>query len=353
MKLTVVILTLLTSFTHAQENIDQYLSQHHFSFSLDNGFDSVTSGTLKQEFSNYKLILLGEGGSHYLQFYYPLRFTWIKFLNESFGLTRFFLEYGHSSDLTGNYYLQTGDTSYTPERNKIFWKKLYNYNLLQPVNKKIKCFGIDFERAYSYTKALKLITPATKPPQKIKTAIEIIKTSNDTIYDCDYQLSLNKKLKDAINGNLEEFQNYFGNAFEDLKEIIYNNGSCKDALRDRNKNMASNFLMFDNKFNNKIYYGQLGMAHTIMINKNTATFINENSKFKNKVCVINTYCYNCSTPKEQVSNWQLSKIEKNILDELLKYCDTDFTLFDFTGDNKLIKKYKSYGQYLIIAKNQN
>ena len=136
--ISAIILAFSTLTIHAQDNLDQYLNQHHFSFSLDKGFDAVKSDTLKQKLSGYKLILVGEGGSHYLQFYKSMRFVWIKFLNENFGLTHFFLEYGHSSDLTCNYYLQTGDTSYVYDINKTFWKQLYNYDLQQPENKKVK-----------------------------------------------------------------------------------------------------------------------------------------------------------------------------------------------------------------------
>ncbi|HEY5462711.1 MAG TPA: hypothetical protein VIJ95_05590 [Hanamia sp.] len=60
------------------------------------------------------------------------------------------MEFGHSSDLLCNQYLQTGDTSYLPKArftvNKTFWKHLYAYNKKQSENRKIKSFGIDFER---------------------------------------------------------------------------------------------------------------------------------------------------------------------------------------------------------------
>ncbi|HEY5462712.1 MAG TPA: hypothetical protein VIJ95_05595 [Hanamia sp.] len=117
--------------------------------------------------------------------------------------------------------------------------------------------------------------------------------------------------------------------------------------------MAANFLEIDNKDDDKIYYGQLGMAHMILNYKNTASYINANSKFKNKVCVINTYCYNCTTPEEQVSNWQFHKIEKGILKYFLPYCNSDFTLFDLSEKSEAANKYRSFGQFLIIAKNQN
>ncbi len=352
-----LILTLWTLTSPAQDNLDSYLKTHHYSFTLDKGFDQPTSDILKQKLRKYKLVLLGEGGSHYLQFYEPLRFVWVKFLSSNFGLTHFFMEFGHSSDILCNQYLQTSDTSYLPKarftRNKIFWTNLSSYNSSLEENKRMKSFGIDFERTHSYCKALKSLLLDKTPPEKIRSAIELIKTSNDTLYDCDYILSLNSKLKDALDKYQDDFKKYFTENFNDFKLIVQNNGNCKDALRNRNRNMVANFLSFDKIFNGNIYYGQLGMAHTVLLNKNTAYNLNASPNFKDKICVINTYCDNCTTTEEPVSNWQLHKIEKDILQQLLKYCATDFTLFDFSDNNETINKFRAYGQYLIIAKNQN
>jgi len=77
----VLIFTFSAMISRAQDNIQQYLKLHHYSFTLDQGFDDSTAIILKQKFEDYKLILLGEGGSHFLQFYEPLRFFWIKFLS--------------------------------------------------------------------------------------------------------------------------------------------------------------------------------------------------------------------------------------------------------------------------------
>ena len=351
------ILTFASLITHAQSDISQYLKTHNYSFSLDKGFDDATSDTLKKRLSNYKLVILGEGGSHFLQFYNPLRFIFIKFLSNHFGMTHFFMETGHSTDILWNKFLETGDTSYLPtyrnQRSINFWTNLYSYNAVSPKSKTITPSGIDFERIYSYCKALKLLLPNSIPPDKIKNSIDLIKNANDTLYDCDYILNLNSQLKEELEKNKTDFQKYFSINFNDFNLIINNNGDCKDALKDRNINMAKNLLQFDNVFNDSIYYLQIGMAHSTLLYKNAASYINNASKFKDKVCVINTYCYNCSTAEEQVSNWQLHKIDTDILQKLLPYCTTDFTLFDFSEDSKMTRKFKVYGQFLLIAKNQN
>jgi hypothetical protein len=340
----------------AQDELDNYLKGHHHGFSLDSGFEQGTIDLLKQKLSNYRVVIVAEGGSHFLQFYEPLAFVWLRLLHDHFGMTHHFLETGHSFDVVANHYLQTGDTTYLPARKSARTKNvlaaLYNYNKVQPEGKKLIPLGIDFESANSYCRALKLLIPNREPPANIKNSIDLIRTSNDTLNSCDYIKSVNTRLKDALKMNRESFRQYLATRFYDFEWIVMNNGSCADVRKDRNRHMAENFLSFDKKFNDRFYYGQLGMAHTLLSNNTTAFIINSSEGFKNQVCVVNTYCYNCTTKEEAVSNWQLRKIEKDILDRLLKYCISDFTLFDFTGDHEATKKFRSLGQFLIIAKNQ-
>lgn len=351
------ILTLSALTTFAQADLNSYLKTHHYSFSLDKGFDNAASDTLKQKLENYKLVILGEGGSHYLQFYNPLRLVFIKFLSKNFGMTHFFMETGHSTDILWNKFLETGDTAYlviyrNPSSIR-FWTNFYTYNASLPKSKIVTPLGIDFERICCYCKSLKLLLPNSIPPDKIKNRINLIKNANDTLYNCNYILNLNSQLKKSLEKNKADFQKYFADNFADFDLIVNNNGNCKDVRKNRNKKLAENLLRFDNVLNNSIYYLQIGMAHSPLSYNTTASYINNAPKFKDKVCVINTYCYNCSTPEEQVLNWQLNKIESNILQQLLKYCTTDFTLFDFSDNNEMIKKFRAYGQFLIVAKDQN
>src|SRR6478609_2464961 len=90
----IFVLVFLSSQLYAQDDLNQYLESHHYSFSLENGFSKATSDTLQQKLKNYKLILQAEGGSHFLKFYGPLQFMWVSFLNTHFGVTHFFGELG-------------------------------------------------------------------------------------------------------------------------------------------------------------------------------------------------------------------------------------------------------------------
>jgi hypothetical protein len=337
---------------HAQDELTHYLKAHLYPFSLEEGFDKRTSDTLQEKLAGYKLLLQGEGGSHDLKFYSRLEPVWLSLLSTRFGVTHFFGEAGNSNALLYNRYLQTGDTSWIFVKDKTWWKPVYTYNATLPPAKKLTFFGIDFESKRSYVRALRSILPKPVSPPQITAAIDLIKNAIDTLEDCGYITGINEKLKKELASNRQSFIDFFGDQYDSFEQIILNRGSCGDSARNRNPDMTANFLSFDRKWNARMYYGQLGMAHTILTNRNAASMINNSAQFKDKVCVVNTYCYNCTTPREKVSNWPLQKIEQDILDHFLPLCSADFTLFDLSGDNPVIKKYKGYGQFLIIAKNQ-
>jgi hypothetical protein len=348
-----LLLTMLTKSGLAQEELSGYLKTHHYSFTLDSGFDTQTRDTLRNKLENYQLVLQAEGGSHYLDFYNRLTMVWFRFLNADLGLTHFFLEAGHSSAILVNKFLETGDTGYIKLRNNPFLGTLYEYNAGIEPKKKLHIFGVDFERPWSYVRGLKTILPGEIPPAEITPFIDQIREANDTIRNCDYILNINRQLKKALSQHEALFKAYLGNNFNDFEHIILNGKNCKDALNNRNGNMASNFLSFARETGDKIYYGELGEAHTILNYRNVGSLINKAPGFEGKVATVNVYCYKCTTAEEAVSNWPLRKIEKDILTYFLPYCAGGFTLFDLTGESAPISRYKAYGPFLIIAKEQH
>ena len=341
----------LTSF--AQDDLSNYLRNHNYSFSINDGFDQRTSDTLKKKLGSYKLILQAEGGSHNLKIYDKLPVVWTTFLSSNFGLTHLFLEFSHPSAICVNQYLQTADAQNLYNKKATFWEQFLRFNSKLDTNKRLKTFGIDFNRPNSYLKGLKLLLPNVVPPETIKKDISLINQNIDTILNCDDILSINAILKKGLANYRTEYQQYLGKSFEDFERIIISKGTCNDVYKNRNFNMADNFLSFDSQKNDKMYYGQLGMAHTILSNKVFSNIVNKSSNFKDKVCVINLYCHNCFTEKEPVSNWPLKKIDDDIQKYFLPLCVSDFTLFDLSENITLIKKYRAFGQYLIIAKDQN
>lgn len=341
----------------SQSQLNDYLSKNTYSFSLEKGFGKPLEDVLKQKLKSYRVIIQGEGGSHYLKFYNDLRLVWLEYLSNEFGLRHFFMEFGHSSALLCNKFLETLDSTFLPNarftQHKYLWKELADFNHNKTREKQLSVFGIDFERPHSYCKALKLLVPNVNPSKNIEPAIKLIKECNDTLYDCPYVTDLNLILKKYLEKNELEFDKLFGSKMLDIKKIVFNTMNCKDSANNRNKKMVNNFMENDREMRDPLYFGQLGMAHTVFSNKNFASLLNNTKDFDGKVGVINIYCYDCFTPEEQVVNWQLSAIESDIKNKLLKFCTSEFTFFDFTGDGKEIEKFKKYGQFLIVAKNQH
>ena len=342
----------LCSTSFAQEDLNNYLRMHNYPFSIDKGFDKTTSDTLKLKFSNYKVIIQAEL-SHTLIIYKKIRLMWIEFLNKNLGLTHFFMEYGADATFLGDKYLETGDTSNLAKGWINFWRPYYQLNSDLPIGKKITPIGIDFNRPLTYLSALKLLLPNVPPPENIKSNIELIKNAFDSTYNCDYILTINTKLKDGLSKYKSDYIQYFGKSYKYFERIVNNKGTCNDVRKNRNYNMVENFLTLDNEINDSLYYGELGMAHTILKNKVFASLLNNSPKFENKVCVINLYCYNCSSKTGEISNKIFGNIESDIQKYFLPLCTSDFTLFDLSENLALTKKYREYGQFLIIAKDQN
>jgi hypothetical protein len=338
----------------AQNAMGGYLRAHQYAFSLAQGFDERTATMLKEKLAPYKLVLEAEGGSHYLSIYEQLHFTWLKFLNKNFSTIQYFRETGSSTSVVYNEYFKTGDTSLLFFPRRKLWTNLYAYNLSLPETKRIANYGIDFEGQWIYVKALQLILPATVSPPGIAAAIDLVKNADPLLDNCDYIIGINKVLKKSLEANRNSYMDFFGKRYTDFERIVTNGATCKDTRSDRNPDLAANFLSFDRLFNQRMYYASLGGAHTDLSRRITAaSIINRSEQFKGKVCVVNLYCDNCSTTEEGLAtNWTFREIEKDIALYFLPLCTSEFTLFDLTGDDPLIKRFAAHGQFLIVARNQ-
>jgi hypothetical protein len=58
-------------------------------------------------------------------------------------------------------------------------------------------------------------------------------------------------------------------------------------------------------------------------------------------------------PGEEISNWPLKQMEKDIQQYFLPLCQSELTLFDLTEGGELTSAYRRIGQWLIIAKDQH
>lgn len=342
----------------AQNDLQAYLKNNTYSLSLEQPASEQLTALFQKMAGSSKLILLGESGSHFLKFYSVLEANMLIHLNRSVGLKTFIIEAGSSTAYLCNKYLATGNSDILPkfsqERSYIFWKLIYQYNQSIPPTQQLKVIGIDFESPISYFKALNDLLPRSPAPESITKEINLIRASTMPV-TCNELSKIDNLLKISLKKNRAAWQQFTGAAFDEVYTIISNKGACKDALANRNKNLKNRFLIFDTKLQEPIYYGQLGQAHTTLDNKqHFAALLNNdrNTRFYNQVSVVNTYCHNCKTDVEPVSNWVLQKIEKDIQQELVQPSHPALTLFDFSGAPLLTGKYLRYGQYLLIAKDQ-
>jgi hypothetical protein len=331
----------------AQSDLDTYLAGHHFAFSLDSGFDRQTEDTLTEKLKPYRLVLQAEGGSHYLGFYARLPMVWLCFLQKNFHTRRFFFESGYSMQVCTQAFLATGDTAFISLRNRRFWNDWRNYNVSLADSDRVLGWGIDFERSPQYIRALQFIFPKANPPSAIADMVKEVRAEPDTLKECKIVKAMTKSLWASLQKNREAWKQYLGvGAFRDFELMVTNPGSCDDALKNRNQHMASRFLAFTNAEPEAMYYGELGEAHTVLNHSGVfGNLVNAAPGFEGKVATVNLYCYQCTTPVEEVNNWPIRDLEKDILTHFIPYCKPGFTLFDLTG----LEKYRAYGPFLIVA----
>gem|GEM_PF-992013 len=330
-----------------------WLAGHHYAFSLTAGFEGPLADTLARQLSAYRLILQAEGGSHFLHLYDTLEVTWLRFLHERLGISRFVGESGSSVSVLYNPALLDGDTSLRGLRRVPAFVLLAHYNSTLPPAGRISYSGVDFETSATYIPALRSLLPAKEAPPAIRDAMALIRQSPDSGLHCGDIVPLNRQLRASMDREEAIYRDYLGKAFADFSRIVRNNGSCQDAFSNRNKHLAANILALDQTVGAEHYYGEFGEAHTILKNKVLAGLLMRSGPFKDKVAVINLYCAGCSTPEEEVSNWPLRPLEADIQKYFLPLCTTDYTFFDLSGDAPGMAKYRAYGQYLIVARRQH
>jgi hypothetical protein len=337
----------------AQSDLTAYLQTHAYAFSLRDGFQGPLRDTLTRRLAAYRLILQAEGGSHGLDFYNQLQAAWVKFLHEKLGVTCLFEECGTSVAVLCNRFLRLGDSSLVGYRQRIFFDSLYRYNATLPPGERLYCAGVDFEWQSTYIRGLKVLLPDAPAPAAIRRAIDRIRAAPDKGFTCEDALVFNRKLKRSLNDADAEYRGYLGANYADFDRIVRNNGGCDDVTRDRNGHLAANILARDREIGAAHYFAEFGEGHTILKNRNVlAGILSRSEAFREKVAVINLYCYDCTTPEIYTSNWPLFDVEVDIQRYFLPFCAGDFTFFDLSGDDPAIARFKAYGQFLIVAKRQ-
>lgn len=353
--------------TFGQKDINSYLSNHHYTFTLDRGFDDSTQHILREKLSNVKVIIQGEISHVIPSFYDSLNFIWLSFLNKEYGLKHYFLEWGVAASYLENNYLQTGDSLLLPNiytKNRI--RNIRKYNLTKPTHLQLSSCGLDFERLSTYKQAIIKLIPNKKIPSQLQIPITQLHLLNDDMSVRNKALiKVNKLFLKAMNNNEDTLEFFFGSNYSFFKEIITNphslaKSSAGIAGKHRDKLLADNFIKFDSVNHENKYFVQIGMGHTVLkrygkdkllLPKRVfSNYLNNNASFKEKTSIVNVYSYNCFDKYGKIANNLFKKIDDDIQRYFLPYCESHYTLFDLSENPELANKYSEYGQFLIIIK---
>ncbi len=284
----IVLFSALTLTVSAQNDIDGYLKNHHYAFDLESGFDKATQDTLSKKSGPIQRCCTGGGWFACTGVLYYAGLCVAEVFGPKIRVEALLQEYGHTSDILFNRYLATGDTSYLHSRASAYWEALYAYNSRRPANDQLRPRGIDFEHPRDYVRAMQLLLTTKTPSKEIEPSIDLIRNADSNNYRCDYTRDLNVELKKSLRNHKRQFVQYFGDKYPDFERIVLNERDCKDVYRNRNVNMARNFLSFADDMKEPMYYIELGQAHTILSRRgSTASIINRSAQFNNQVAVVN------------------------------------------------------------------
>lgn len=130
------------------------------------------------------------------------------------------------------------DTSYLHMRDKTFWEGLYRYDQSRPEERRVWTGGgVDFERAISCVPALTFLWDQ-KAPGPLCAIDTLLQRYEDTTRNCDSLLTLLKNLREQFVRDHDEYEKRLDEYFIDFEDILFNPGTCRDVLRNRNGHMA-------------------------------------------------------------------------------------------------------------------
>lgn len=240
MALCCLLLLKSTLFTAAQPGV-------HFPQTPDRNIDyPAKSLDSLIGFRQYKAIFFGE--CHTVFFEPDFKFQLIRQLHETCGIRDVFMEIGHAAAFLFNKYLETGDTAllYHPRlayRYKTghylrFWDNLYRYNKDLPEAKRIRVYGVDFERVEVFKVLLALKPAGNEIPAALIPVFEKIKTcSADTTFshfDKRFIEELNM-ITDAFRQQEPAVRSIYGTAYPLVADIVNNKSPHTTHVSPRNK----------------------------------------------------------------------------------------------------------------------
>jgi hypothetical protein len=244
---------------------------------------------------------------HYVSVNFPVKTRMLQLLNRQ-GVTELLIESPLSFSIICNEYLRTGDSSLLEQislscEEKKFWEGLYTSNTTTEERKRISCWGIDFEiqggnRRNYFLKASRILNDTYRFPSDIQHTIREGFDASDPDAALAYKNTL-----------LAQTETRLATDTGIGIRLLYLLTSRNTVYRaNRDKEMFTSFLQLDSFLSSggrkPKYYGQFGMAHINLSNKNSLARLligYSNRSSVKKISVIGTSYINC------IGNYRLQK----------------------------------------------
>jgi hypothetical protein len=343
--------------------LSSFLANHSYAVSLNASLQGDT--LLRSLMQNKILFVFGEGGSHSLELNNQMR---VYLLREFSGmnLKYFFIEYGRTTALNHNQYLQSpdeaadsiykADTAFRNQMRQI--KKIYNLGV------HFEYKGIDMESFRSFYIAVKRMTAEVSPD-----GIDSIQLLHDILIDTSY---LHYDDADRFKNQAQFLQLYIGleRLFlhdssvlkaclspEHYKALRYFLSNPQTAPPDGNRNpgMAQNLLAEIAPVDTTaIYLLDIGSAHSLLNRKQGVIgILNNTGVLSNKMMIMNVYCDNCSSHGEVLKGSLIKFMKGSVLEAFRDCAKGDLTIFNLANVPAGLSYLREYGDLILFARNQH
>jgi hypothetical protein len=345
------------SFSQNWSNLESYLKENSFSINLDSL--NERHDDFQQVMQNKKLFVLGEGGSHNLKMYKPLK-TYLLYQFVANNLKYYFVEYGRSYAYSFNQYLEEKE-------------EITEYPLLESYIKPLKelrkkgfyfeCKGIDMERSKSFYNTIRDILKNYSSQQlnNFDVIKEILTDTTYLHYEENVFLSNQKYFLDKYKIWKKEFakdsteikQFLLQSEYQKVRYLLTNN-QTNHPRANRNPDMAENLLNeISTSDTTQTYFLSIGLAHSLPnIKGSVVGILNNSEKLKGKISVMNVFCENCKSKGVDIDNNSLFMRNQKVKDIFSKLSVNQFTVFNLTKIPQEFHYLKEYGDFVLYTKNQ-
>ncbi len=349
-----VLLLSVTSICRAQDTVlTAYLAQHRYAIDLN---DPGAFHMLPDMMKGKNLFVLGEGGSHGLELYAPLKSAVLDQLATQ-NLKYFFIELGRSTAYILNNYLDKQTDSCTSAFTK-YCRIMDHEKATIKKGHDFKLVGIDFEIRIDFNTALNQMfgnVDLGKCPTSKAFLADLL--------DSTCLKMTHKAFMKFYKAKREEFQQNkiaikleLGDKYNGLEYLVTNQNTTRPNI-DRNPAMSKNLLQEINPLDTSgVYFLTIGMAHSMPCdNFSVVHKLCKSDVLKDRVLVMNLHCENCSLNGAPLTGKTMLRFmnDQDIEACFSKAAIGAYTLFDLSQLPDEYSDIKKYGDLLLMAKGQH